>query len=622
MKKTLLSLLSISLVVGATAQNNTSIIKVTTNDVAVKVKPVADGSEIISGPVAQQPMTRSTRYTTIGTTVYDLQSNGTSQRRILNRADKTISATWTMDNGATPYTNRGAGYNYYNGTSWGANPTSKVETTRNGWPAIAGSKTIGNEIIISHSGTGALTMNKRNTKGTGAWTESLVTTTIPPTGYDVLWPRAVVGGANDSTIHALGIVRHSSFVDLTNPGGLYKGLATALVYYRSKDLGQTWDIKDYIIPGLDSSFFTFVSADAYSIDSRGNTVAVSVFNSWGDVLVFKSTDNGSTWTKTIVSDFPINKYVIDQGSDIDTDPNFDTIESCDGSGSVVIDNLGKVHVFYGIVRVLDADTTDGNTSYFPGTNGLAYWTEAFGADSTRIITGALDADGNGTLDVAPAGGSLPSYQVGLSSMPTCGVDANNVLYLAYCAITETHSDGTQNYRHIYVMNSHDGGMTWSDPEDYTPDFEFAIYEAVYPSMATLVDSDIHITYQRDFSPGQSISGDNDPASVNDIIYLKIDTMLAEPMSSIDEISNEYSVNLFPNPTTDLLNVRINSSKNVNDNLNITLVDAIGRTVSSFQETFSGNAGLFSMDVANLENGVYFIRVESNSGLVTKTFVKK
>ena len=53
-----------------------------------------------------------------------------------------------------------------------------------------------------------------------------------------------------------------------------------------------------------------------------------------------------------------------------------------------------------------------------------------------------------------------------------------------------------------------------------------------------------------------------------------------------------------------------------------MVDALGRTVSSFGENFNGNSGTFTMNVSSIENGVYFIRMESESGMITKSFVKK
>jgi len=615
MKKTLLTLLAFSSSFALISQSSNQMLKAN-YDKAIPAPQKADGSEMIAGPVAPGSVLRIMSETKIGETVYDLQTNGTSQQRIFNHADGTISATWTMDNGSSPYTSRGAGYNYYNGTSWGSFPTSKIESTRNGWPALASGMVNNNEFVISHSGSGGLTLNSRSTKGTGVWKETIIPTNVPSTN-SVLWPRAVVGGSKDSTLHVIAAVRAN-----TTGGPEYKGLVTALVYYRSKDLGVSWDIKDSIIPGLDSSFFTYVSADSYSMDARGNTVAFSVYNSWGDVLVFKSTNNGDTWTKTIVNDFPINKYKIDDGSDIDGDGVFDTISSCDGSGSMLLDNTNKVHVFFGRMRVLDSDTTDGNTSYFPGTNGLMYWNESFGADSTQLIAFSQDLDASGTLDVFPTGGSFPIYGTGISSMPTCGVDANNTVYLAYSALAESHTDGVQCYRHIYIMNSTDGGTTWSNPEDYTPDFDFATYEAVYASMAKRVDTSLHILYQRDFNPGQSISGDLDPAAINEMIYLGVDTALDEIIAGINEIKNNLVVNLFPNPATDNLNVKINTLTAVNETINISLVDALGRNVISFNEKLNGTNATLKMDISSLKNGIYFVRIANGKSIISKTFVKR
>ena len=207
-------------------------------------------------------------------------------------------------------------------------------------------------------------------------------------------------------------------------------------------------------------------------------------------------------------------------------------------------------------------------------------------------------------------------------MPSCGVSADNKLYLVYSAMAESHNDGVQTFRHLYIMNSTDGGTTWSSPEDYTPDFSFAIYEAVYPSMADYVDSSIHIVYMRDFNPGHSISGDLDPAGINEIVYLGVDTTLDEPISSVIELENNYSINLFPNPATNNLNIRINTIETVNENINVSVVDALGRTVALFNERINGTNALLNINVTNLKSGTYFVRLQSENSVISKLFIKK
>ena len=73
----------------------------------------------------------------IGTTTYDLQSNAAVQNRIIVHDDGTISAAWTISQQYnTTYTDRGTGYNFYDGTSWGSQPTNRLEDSRGGWPSL------------------------------------------------------------------------------------------------------------------------------------------------------------------------------------------------------------------------------------------------------------------------------------------------------------------------------------------------------------------------------------------------------------------------------------------------------------------------------------------------------
>ena len=75
--------------------------------------------------------------TIIGTTTYDLQSNAAVQNRILMHDDGTISAGWTMSQQySSAFSDRGTGYNFFDGVSWGAIPINRIETSRGGWPSI------------------------------------------------------------------------------------------------------------------------------------------------------------------------------------------------------------------------------------------------------------------------------------------------------------------------------------------------------------------------------------------------------------------------------------------------------------------------------------------------------
>ena len=65
--------------------------------------------------------------------------------------DGTISAGWTMSaEFNTTYSDRGTGYNYFDGTSWGAQPAVRLENSRVRWPSIIALGN-GSECAITHS---------------------------------------------------------------------------------------------------------------------------------------------------------------------------------------------------------------------------------------------------------------------------------------------------------------------------------------------------------------------------------------------------------------------------------------------------------------------------------------
>ncbi|MCB0806390.1 MAG: hypothetical protein KDC05_11375, partial [Bacteroidales bacterium] len=84
----------------------------------------------------------------MGTTWYDLQSNSSNANRIYKFDDGTIGGVWTwaIDPG---FSDRGTGYNYYDGSTWGPAVTERIEEDRTGWPSYAPFGDNG-EIVVSH----------------------------------------------------------------------------------------------------------------------------------------------------------------------------------------------------------------------------------------------------------------------------------------------------------------------------------------------------------------------------------------------------------------------------------------------------------------------------------------
>src|SRR5204862_4952180 len=131
------------------------------------------------------------------------QTNRSMGNRITNNLDGTLSAVWTMSlTGSGTWPDRGSGYNYFNGVSWGAAPTSRVEPLRCGFTNIDWNSQAG-EYVMAHTGAVGLSCQHRATKGAGAWTYDTVGTFNLFSGQADVWSKMALGGANGMSVHAI-----------------------------------------------------------------------------------------------------------------------------------------------------------------------------------------------------------------------------------------------------------------------------------------------------------------------------------------------------------------------------------------------------------------------------------
>ena len=480
----------------------------------------------------------------IGWTTYDLQTNGSVQNRIAVHDNGTISAAWNMSAEFNSiWDDRGTGYNYFLGSNWIFSapqppfPNPRLENSRVGWASVIALGNGGERVITHSTQNSVLNQCSRASIGTGAWTNAMIGE------YYMIWNRSAAGGLDGNTIHTIALTEPTGG---TWSGSLYHGLNGAVLYFRSQDGGSNWDIDTMLIPSMDTSSFLGFSADDYAIAAQGETVVIAYFNAWGDSFIMKSTDNGDTWAKTIFLNFPVDKYAVDEGIDLDSDGVLDQVYSTDNTGSLILDNNGDAHVFYGVMSYSDDDLADGNYTYVPFTNGIAYWNESFGPDNTPAsvhagdtslwysdmmnnhwIAEAPDLNGDPNIFGIDEIAGYANYGRGLASMASAGLASNGDLYLSFSGYTETIDNGIQVFRHIYVTKSEDGGITWKTPVDVTPydgpnDFN-GMHECVFGSMSPIVDDKIRMVYQMDYEPGITLQGDMDPVDWNAIVYLEIDT---------------------------------------------------------------------------------------------------
>lgn len=450
----------------------------------------------------------------IGNTTYDLQSNASMGNRVI-QYNGDVSATWTMSfSGDLAAADRGSGYNYKpSAGSWGTPPSSRLESVKTGWPSLARTAA-GTEHIISHISGAPLNMES-SPAGGSSWTNSSLPSVGPP---EVLWGSLAAGGPDGNSLHALMIT-----LPTPNAGAVFNGLDGCPIYQRSLDNGQTWDITNKIPDGVDSTNTSGWSGDSYTIASKGNTVAFVHGQVTDDWAVWISHDNGDTWTKTVIMDFPFVKYDdVNNMTDVDGDGVADTVLTTDHKMAILIDNNGMVHCWAGALYVLDLDIPS-QLGLFLSTDALLYWNESMGSAQPVVIAQTPDVDGDGQLTFAP--NYVPRYgNGGQCSQPYAAIDASGTIIVSFAAPLENSTTGTTgadySYRNIWMIGSTDNGVTWSDPIQVAGS-EFD--EAVFGSLARDINGCVDLVYQMDGLPGIAVQPPNSnqafhPFSSNDIMH--------------------------------------------------------------------------------------------------------
>lgn len=100
----------------------------------------------------------------------------------------------------------------------------------------------------------------------------------------------------------------------------------------------------------------------------------------------------------------------------------------------------------------------------------------------------------------------------------------------------------------------------------------------------------------------------DDANPNDSTWVDVNFNVVNVNGvSINEVKKETKLKLFPNPASTELNIQLNSNE---ENKKIEIIDLLGKKV--FSQSISGNSFSKKINTTNLNPGVYFVSVTSNS----------
>ncbi|WP_076445491.1 T9SS-dependent choice-of-anchor J family protein [Chryseobacterium sp. RU37D] len=99
-------------------------------------------------------------------------------------------------------------------------------------------------------------------------------------------------------------------------------------------------------------------------------------------------------------------------------------------------------------------------------------------------------------------------------------------------------------------------------------------------------------------------------SPNKMAILDNVILTQESVLGTSEIHADNNIGVYPNPTTDFINIKSKA-----DILSANIYDATGRKISTHAKTSA-------IDVRNLQNGSYILEVETKQGKFSNKFIKK
>jgi len=543
-------------------------------------------------------------------TIYDLQTNGANQNRCYLFPDGTLGTACTWSVQTTNFTDRGTGYNYYNGTSWGPQPNARIETIRTGWPEYRPFGPTG-EIVVAHEASGPLVMSTRTVKGTGAWTQTIMPA-LPSGMTGIFWPRMVTNGPNHTYIHVIAVTEPTA-----NGGTDYNGMDGALVYCHSLDGGVTWS--NWIQPtGLTSANYLGFGGDNYAFaEPHGDTLAFTIGEGFSDQVLEKSTDNGTTWIMTIVY-----HSLYDLGG---SSPHF--FYCPDESSAIALDNQGIAHLVFGLSY--DSGTAGSGFTYNLLAQGIVYWNEHQAQLRQDLNPDSLLATGNLVGWVKDTNVfHLPVADItywngaSLTSKPTLVIDGANKVFLAFAGATTLLDPDNYEMRHIF---GRDGVLTpagnplWHNDTlvDITGNWiEYNFSECMFPSASPITDdANIYILFQSDDYAGSYVQSIGQSSwhgqTAPDSNYMTMITWQKPLWLGTNEKQEKPTFSVgqnYPNPANGLTKVNV-YLKNSGD-LKLRLTNLTGQTLMNMEKSnVQPGVSQFVFDASQLASGVYFYTVK-------------
>ncbi len=521
-------------------------------------------------------------------TGYDLQSNGCTQQvwYDLNNpgylhavfTNSQVDDNAWADRTCLYYGSQDGGETWF---EFGGVPVNNGSSGRSGYVCITG--TSQGQAVISNHNNADQTATRTSVFIDNSAYEYNFTNYVPETAPfnngEPIWPRTAIL-PNDDLVIASSVNGGDSMYTNTLSGGIFSG----------------WQ-------ALNGS-----QAETHSlaVSESGDKVGLAVIGGLGqdgDVNYYESTDGGVTWSA------PTNVWT--------------SIDSSSGDywGCLRTINL----TFHGedpcVVFEVGWNTA---TGYYPGLpSEIRFWSPAINGGVSKVLADSNNVAYYPNYGVADVQFPLSRAVISHSQEPY------NYLFVAFNATSgeywpgATSADSTAYYRGMF-MYSEDGGETWSDIEQFTPDtplldWRYVSMPPVMPVTSSSGNNDvitIHMVMQGDSIPGSTVNGWNImPPGVTAQYYHFSTTM--EIVSNNDKIiANNFDLEQnYPNPFNP--STKINYTLGERSPVTLKVYDVLGSEVATLVNT-TQEAGKHNVtfDASKLASGLYIYKL--NAGNFTST----
>ncbi len=515
---------------------------------------------------------------------YDLQSNGSTQQVWYDLTNPGyVHATYTyssVDDNA--WADRTCLYfgSTDGGTNWfelGAVPVNNGTSGRSGFPSIIGTST-GSAVIANHNNADQAATRTTIFIDNSAFEYSFTNYdpgVAPFNNGEPIWPLLAINSSDD-IVFASSVNGGDSFYVNTLSGGVFSG----------------WQA------------FNGDQAETHSLNySDGGKVGLAWIGGIGldgNVNFIESTDDGLTWStpQQIFTAIP------------------DPLVPGDIYGPIRGVNVN----YYGEepVVVFEAGWQTNAGTYYPGREAdIRFWRQSLNGGVPVVIADTNNVPFYVNYGVADVMWNMGRPVIGRTQM-------HDYLLVAFQATTGEYwpgasaADSTAFFRGMFMYSS-DGGETWSDPEQFTPDYSPS-FDFRHPSIVPVAPVDptdddiitIHLSMQGDPMPASTANGWGImPPSVTAQYFHFTSEILIVGVDD-DIVANNFNLEQnYPNPFNPSTTIKYTLGER--SAVTLKVYDVLGNEVANLVNT-TQEAGQHSINfnASSLASGLYIYTLNTGN----------